>query len=1302
MKRRNLLKRILASVLTCVMVLSVIPAAAFADETDAGGVSSDNATYVLEAASLDAFAQGEKSSGDSDKVADFFSILWSEKSKVDSSSKRWEDGYESGQRINFGGKATTSGNSVKFSTDEEAAIKIWWVQGGDDNREMAVLGEDGSIVAATSGEYTKNSPYISELKVEEGGTYYIGGSFGNNYIFKIEVTTGKVEQPPRRAWDEVAAPEITAVQADDGTMTVLVNAAVGYDGADKVTVAMKASDGDVIEEKSSSAEKDEHSMVFIPTASGDYEFVPTAVREGEEPLEGAAYGPVVFVLPLAQPFVKSASNAGGGNVDLEWEAVPEAEKYEVTVDGTDIKVESDSCKATVEGLTIGETYKFKVAAIRGDDRSEPGEAGCTVTAAAETAWAFAAFGTGVDLKTNGFEGSANDGAVKVFSKSGKGKLVPASTDGLAFYYTKIDPKTTNFKLSATANVAEWTYSNGQEGFGLMAADRVGTNGNNKDFWNNSYMASVTKVEYSWDGEKVSDSGAKISMKLGVGSQEKAGVTLDNINEASKLDDMSKFSSVMTTLETSCASKGAGTYNIVGNYANSSAPTGTVEELLTSFALSIEKNNTGYFVSYTDPEGVTTTKKYYDTEALSLLDADNVYVGFYASRNAEVEFTDISFVTIDPAQDAPAEERPETFVTPNYYVESAKIANSPEHTLVYYGNADGMIVVKAADGSELYNGAVSANQKVKIPVTLTAGNNTFTITMTPDAGYKPSEFSSLSSYEPVTFSHTVDFSVNDAETVYVSPDGTADAAGTKEEPMSLPTALAKAIPGQTIYMLEGTYEMEDRLVIERGIDGTEEKPINLFADPDAAARPVIDFGRKNTGMTLAGNYWHFKGFDITGSKDGEKGLQISGNNNVIELIETYKNGNTGLQISRYKGTDGFDEWPADNLILNCTSMQNADKGYEDADGFAAKLTIGNGNVFDGCISAYNADDGWDLFAKVENGPIGKVVIKNSVAYKNGYILDDNGSEINAGNGNGFKMGGESITGYHTLVNSVAFANKAKGIDSNSCPDIQVENSTSFDNESNNVAFYTNTAVNTDYSAHGIISYKKSNMVAENIKPVGSQDTAKIYGQDNYYYKDGSFQNTEGVQVQDDWFVSLDVAKALDGGITRNPDGSVNMNGFLELTDKAPADAGARFPEYVEPDEPIEPEPVEPEPVSYEIIVGKNASWTKGSADDLVIVSDMPIDAFIGVEIDGKVISALNYTVGKDGTQITIKASYLEKLGKGSHTVKLLARDGAADISLTVKDGVSYSGIKRLISDLRIVDRVVKQTLKIARSIVRRIR
>ena len=49
--------------------------------------------------------------------------------------------------------------------------------------------------------------------------------------------------------------------------------------------------------------------------------------------------------------------------------------------------------------------------------------------------------------------------------------------------------------------------------------------------------------------------------------------------------------------------------------------------------------------------------------------------------------------------------------------------------------------------------------------------------------------------------------------------------------------------------------------------------------------------------------------------------------------------------------------------------------------------------------HNADDGWDLFAKVQIGSIGVVTIKNSIAYANGYLEDG----TDAGNGNGFKMG-----------------------------------------------------------------------------------------------------------------------------------------------------------------------------------------------------------------------------------------------------------------------------------------------------------
>ena len=326
-------------------------------------------------------------------------------------------------------------------------------------------------------------------------------------------------------------------------------------------------------------------------------------------------------------------------------------------------------------------------------------------------------------------------------------------------------------------------------------------------------------------------------------------------------------------------------------------------------------------------------------------------------------------------------------------------------------------------------------------------------------------------------------------------------------------------------------------------------IYMVADPEASSRPVFDFGGKCAGMVLAGDYWYFKGFDVTGSADAQKGIQVAGDHNTLDQIETYRNGNTGLQISRYLTTDEFEDWPSYNLILNCSSYENADKGYEDADGFAAKLTVGNGNVFDGCIAHHNADDGWDLFAKVQTGSIGKVTIRNCVAYKNGYVTGDDGKEIDAGNGNGFKMGGDSMSGYHELHNSIAFFNKAKGIDSNSCPDIQVFDSISFNNESYNVAFYTNSAVNTDYKADGVISYRTENMdQTENLKGKGTQDSSRIYGETNFYWDVTSHTsvNSKGATVSSDWFESLDFT-----GIERNADGTVNTHGFLILTDKAQA-------------------------------------------------------------------------------------------------------------------------------------------------------
>ena len=1176
--------------------------------------SSAPAEYILDTtADLEAVAQGSKADGDTTEAGtdDFFTVIYSAKSKVDGSNKTFDDGYVATQRFNMGGKTTfgdTILNAVKFETTNAATVKVWWVSGGD-GREMALFDNAGTVVTKTAEGSVKNSLYISELSLAEAGTYFLGSEEGSNYIFKIQVTVagaGSSVKPPRADWSTVDAPVVTGAVAGEkeGTIDVTVSADVSYDGADEVVITMYDAEGNEISSLKSIAEKTEHTRTFTPDASGTYTFGATLSREGETDKVAAEKKSFDFVLPLGTPSVSSATCLGGGKVAISWGAVDEAEKYILTAEGTDKSVETDKLTATLEGLTIGQTYTFSVVAVRGEEKSEAGTIDWEVVDSAQRTWSFSAFGQGVSLSTNKASGSVYDNDLVVEGAGGKGKLVPASTDGLAFYYTTIDPETENFTLSADITVNEWTYSNGQEGFGLMAADAVGTNGDSSVFWNNSYMASVTKVEYYWDGSAVADSGDKYSMKLGVGAQEKKGVTAENM-ESIAGGDLTPFSSKMYTLENSAAKagKGAGTYNIVGNHTNDAATLGTIAENKT-FHLEIQRNNTGYLVTYDDGNGNVTTQKFYhgdNGDELTQIDKDNIYVGFFASRNAKISVKNVELTTINPADDAPAEGRPITYIEPNYSMESAKIANQKNYELVFIGNADGKLKIEGPDGTVVENYDVTAGVKVKVPTILSYGSNDFKVTFTPDADYKPSKYEAMSNYDAVSFNFTVNYEVNKGEVIYIAPNGSEKASGTKEDPMDIYQAVKKAAPGQYLVLMEGTYNLDRTVTVERGISGTADNKIYLIADPEATSRPVLDFNGKCAGMVVAGDYWYLQGFDVTESAKSQKGLQISGDYNVVDQVNAYRNGNTGIQISRYKSSDLYEDWPSNNLILNCTSYLNADPGYEDADGFAAKLTIGDGNVFDGCIAAYNADDGWDLFAKIESGPIGKVVIKNSVAFKNGYDIDADGKEINAGNGNGFKMGGSSISGYHVLENSVAFANKAKGIDSNSCPDIQVINSTSFNNGSYNVAFYTNDAKNTDFSATGIISFKDGKMgtEGENLKPKGTQDTSKIENATNYYYPNG---NTAGVKAAADWFVSLDTDTAIKGGITRydssdlSKNATINMNGYLALTDKA-ADAGAVLEGKGTPSPVIELPEIEI-PTDTEVVASVKDSIPESTMNDAV--------------------------------------------------------------------------------------------------------
>ena len=315
-------------------------------------------------------------------------------------------------------------------------------------------------------------------------------------------------------------------------------------------------------------------------------------------------------------------------------------------------------------------------------------------------------------------------------------------------------------------------------------------------------------------------------------------------------------------------------------------------------------------------------------------------------------------------------------------------------------------------------------------------------------------------------------------IYSAPNASVDGKGTESSPLEIRTAMLKLKPGETLVLKEGNYKLEKNIYIPDTQDGTAKQNITVKAEE--GKKVTIDFSLteiadSNRGIQLNADYWYFYGLDVMGA--GDNGMYIGGSYNVIENCSFHENQDTGLQLGRSSGMlSNAKDWPHNNLIKNCTSYNNYDykSNGENADGFAAKLTVGEGNVFDGCIAYRNADDGWDLYAKSDTGNIGTVIIKNSVAFENGWLLekaaapddsdlDSNGqSKIKTtadmlaktsncsyttrdGDGIGFKLGGSIMEGNVIMENCAAFNNRLHGISDNSNPGVlSLRNCTAYNN------------------------------------------------------------------------------------------------------------------------------------------------------------------------------------------------------------------------------------------------------------------
>ena len=345
-------------------------------------------------------------------------------------------------------------------------------------------------------------------------------------------------------------------------------------------------------------------------------------------------------------------------------------------------------------------------------------------------------------------------------------------------------------------------------------------------------------------------------------------------------------------------------------------------------------------------------------------------------------------------------------------------------------------------------------------------------------------------------------------IYVSPNGDDTNPGTINKPFkTVQKAMSVAGADSLIYLREGIYNFSSTL--KPPVDGQKDKYIKLWAYPGEKA--ILDFSgqsysSKSRGLYLSKDYWYIKGLTVRNA--GDNGIFISGSHNIVEDCTIYNNKDTGLQIS-----DGGSY----NYVHDCDSFANYDPAThgENADGFAPKLSVGPGNVFRGCRSFYNADDGWDCYEAKYT-----MVFDSCWSFANGYNRWNDSNY--QGDGNGFKVGGNYVPASHRLTNCVAFDNPSKGFDQNhNTSGVTIMNCTAYNNGRN---YY-----------FGEIPKTGRDTLVNNLSY-----GASVSIEDSAFVETNSWQ---GFTVSNSDFVSIDTSLASSARLS---DGSIANNNFLRLT------------------------------------------------------------------------------------------------------------------------------------------------------------
>ena len=1077
---------------------------------------------------------------------------WANNNATD--DKTFDDGFSAlGDNAKAGSaKAQTNGkNSAGTVPDSGCYIKYTAAANGElaidtkigKGKTFYIVAEDGTKAAEVKNSTDASTYNTVKAKVEAGKTYYayLGGATAQ--IWKVYYS--QLNKKTVVDWESVAKPVISKVEAGADGFTVTVEGIVDeYNGAEDIVVTMLHNDGQageaVIKRSEGTA-----TVNFTAHESGDYTFVATAQRLGCADKASDVYEVKDFILGVKMPTITWAENKGNGEVYLDWVNISDAKDYTLTykVKGSD---ESTAVKIdgitegdyTVKNLTVGSTYEFSVVANRADGYcSAVSEKELSVTADTQKNWYVSTVGSAQETKATITEADGNAQVINIANGDTASKKVATveakditnttgsmeiqakasgkisdDEDGFSYYYTKVNPEKENFELTATFTVTDASLTpDNQTGFGVVVADTLGVNNWGTPSYVHKYFNYFSSMMYS---SKINAPTMRyITGYTSADTSNKDGV--DRVNNNVKFNQLT----------------GTDMFKVGAEYT-----------------FTVRKTDDGYEAVATTENG-TQTQKLTANDFTSVQEDGTVVVGVMVARKIGVKITDIKFTTSE-SKGLATSEAVEDKVTPSIRVYSSNTCGAGEYEYTVVPNCAGTLKVTGSADGKAISKEVTADEVVRIPVAVNVGSNTI------KAEFEPAAAANITSTKTVASETNVTRKVygEAGQTIIVTPDGKTTGDGTEESPLDINTAVSYAQPGQTILMKNGVYDKW--ITINRSVCGTADKPINLVAESistDGTDGVVLS----GAGLTIIGSYWHVYGLYVKDSSG--VGIQVSGNYNTIDMCTVNHAANSGIQISRNGGADNYAGiqgklWPTGNLIKNCESFDNCDAGRNDADGFAAKLTCGEGNRFYGCISHNNIDDGWDLYAKSVSGMIGSVTIENCVAYNNGWLTTDDvtAAGYNYGEGNGFKLGGGYLKGGHKLINCVSFGNHAKGITSNSCPDISITRCTAYNNgnaDSYSIGLNTMDSMLKEWKVSGLISMSKADLTAKADLIPFSQ-----HGDDNYIYNGSESYNNLGQKATDEWFESVDTTIRP----SRNADGTIDMHNLLVIKSGVLSDnVGARL-------------------------------------------------------------------------------------------------------------------------------------------------